>query len=89
MFAAAEQRLNLNVEMHPLERTEYERDLAAIRTQLGETAFAAAWSEGHTMTLDQALAMQESAILSQSLTSEPAVVPLPPNMAFFQKEKDR
>src|SRR5229473_1210830 len=85
LFAAAEQRLNLNVDMHPLERTEYERDLAAIRAQLGETAFAAAWAEGHTMTLEQALAMQESAILSQSLTSEPAVVPLFPNMAFFQK----
>ncbi len=53
MFAAAEQRLNLNVDMHPLERTEYERDLADIRAQLGETAFAAAWAEGHTMTLEQ------------------------------------
>jgi tetratricopeptide (TPR) repeat protein len=89
LFAAAEQRLNLNVDMHPLERTEYERDLADIRAQLGEKAFAAAWAEGHTMTLEQALAMQESAILSQSLTSEPVVVPLSPNMAFFQKEKDR
>ena len=89
LFAAAEQRLNLNVDMHPLERTEYERDLADIRAQLGEKAFTAAWAEGHTMTLEQALAMQESAILSQSLTSEPAVVPLSPNMAFFQKEKDR
>ena len=53
LFAAAEQRLNLNVDMHPLERTDYERDLAAIRAQLGETAFAAAWAEGHTMTLEQ------------------------------------
>jgi tetratricopeptide (TPR) repeat protein len=86
LFAAAEQRLNLNVDMHPLERTEYERDLAAIRAQLGETAFAAAWAEGHTMTLEQALAMQESAILSQSLTSGPAGVPLFPNTAFFFEE---
>ena len=42
--------------MHPLERTEYERDRADIRAQLGEKTFAAAWAEGQTMTLEQAMA---------------------------------
>jgi predicted ATPase/transcriptional regulator with XRE-family HTH domain len=34
----------------------YERDVASVRTQLDEPAFAAAWAEGRALTLDQALA---------------------------------
>jgi hypothetical protein len=36
-------------------RAEYERRIAAARAALGEEAFAGAWSEGRTMTLDQAV----------------------------------
>jgi predicted ATPase/class 3 adenylate cyclase len=38
----------------PRSREEYERDLATIRTGLGEDAFAIAWRDGQAMTLDQA-----------------------------------
>lgn len=37
------------------EQVEYERDLNAVRTELGLKAFGAAWSEGRAMTLDQAV----------------------------------
>ncbi len=39
----------------PIERVDYERSVAAVRTQLGGKAFAAAWAEGRTMPLEQAI----------------------------------
>jgi len=39
----------------PIWRAEYERSLGAVRTQLSEAAFAAAWGEGRAMTLEQAI----------------------------------
>jgi tetratricopeptide (TPR) repeat protein len=40
----------------PVFRVDYERSVATARTHLGEQAFAAAWAEGRTMTLEQVLA---------------------------------
>jgi tetratricopeptide (TPR) repeat protein len=40
----------------PVYRAEYERSVAAARTQLEEQAFAAAWARGRGMTLEQVLA---------------------------------
>jgi tetratricopeptide repeat protein len=40
----------------PHERVEFERDIAAVRTQLGEAAFATAWEEGKAMSPDEAIA---------------------------------
>jgi tetratricopeptide (TPR) repeat protein len=37
-------------------RREYERNIAAARTQLDDATFAAAWAEGRAMTLEQAAA---------------------------------
>jgi tetratricopeptide (TPR) repeat protein len=37
-------------------RVDYERDVAAVRSRLSESAFAGAWSEGKAMTLEQAVA---------------------------------
>ena len=37
-----------------IERTHYERTVAAVRTQLDETAFATAWVEGQATPLAQA-----------------------------------
>jgi DNA-binding NarL/FixJ family response regulator len=42
----------------PVERTAYECAVAAIRTQLGEKAFASAWAEGRTLSPEQAVAAQ-------------------------------
>jgi non-specific serine/threonine protein kinase len=36
-------------------QAEFERHVAAVRAALGDEAFAAAWTEGRTMTLEQAL----------------------------------
>ena len=36
-------------------RAEFDRNVAAARTQVGEDAFAAAWQAGQAMTLEQAI----------------------------------
>jgi predicted ATPase/class 3 adenylate cyclase/DNA-binding CsgD family transcriptional regulator len=57
LWGAAETlREAIGVPLPPIERVPYHRAVAAARTQLGEQAFAAAWVEGRTMSLEQALA---------------------------------
>jgi tetratricopeptide (TPR) repeat protein len=54
LWGAAESSRELcGIPLLPLERVDYEPAVAAARTQLGEQAFAAAWAEGRTMTLEQ------------------------------------
>jgi DNA-binding NarL/FixJ family response regulator len=52
-----------------VDRADYERALASARAQLGEKTFAAAWEEGRTMTLEQALASQGPVTAMQQSTS--------------------
>ena len=63
--------------MPPSDRAEYERDLAAARAKLSEDAFAAAWAEGRTMTLEQAveyaLTLPGPASAPAALAEQPAV----------------
>jgi predicted ATPase/transcriptional regulator with XRE-family HTH domain len=40
----------------PVEQADVDRDLAAIRSQLDEALFAAAWAAGQAMTIEQAIA---------------------------------
>ncbi len=63
-------RETLGAPILPVERTRYDRAVAVVRAQLGEEAFATAWAEGRTMTLEQALVAQGQ-----------ATMPLPPNQA--------
>ena len=42
--------------MWPADLVEYERNPAAIRAALSETAFAAAWAEDQAMTLARVIA---------------------------------
>jgi len=42
--------------VEPGDRTEYDRNAAVARTQLGAQAFAAAWTAGRAMTMEQAIA---------------------------------
>jgi hypothetical protein len=42
--------------MHPVDRGDYERDVALARAQLGEEAFVIAWATGQAMSLEQAIA---------------------------------
>jgi tetratricopeptide (TPR) repeat protein len=41
----------------PIERTTRDSEIAAVRTALGEEAFASAWVAGQAMTLEQAVAV--------------------------------
>ncbi len=41
--------------MYPVELIEYERSVAALRAQLSETDFNAAWAEGRAMPLEQSI----------------------------------
>jgi predicted ATPase len=57
LFGAATPHLDVDASpLHPPERTGYHRAIATARTALGEEAYAAAWSEGRAMTLEQAVA---------------------------------
>jgi DNA-binding NarL/FixJ family response regulator len=76
MWGAAEAlREAIGTPLPPVERATYERSIAAARAQLGEEAFAAAWQEGRTMTLEQVLAAQGAAERLMPLPVEP---PSPP-----------
>jgi predicted ATPase/DNA-binding CsgD family transcriptional regulator len=46
------------------EHADYERMRAAVRAELGEQAFAQAWTEGRTMTPEQAIAAQGQPTIS-------------------------
>ena len=53
--AAEALRERIHIPMADYERAEYEREVMALRAQMDAAAYDAAWAEGHTMTLDQAV----------------------------------
>jgi predicted ATPase/class 3 adenylate cyclase len=56
LYGAAERsRETKGTPLTPSERKEYERYTAAARAALAQESFTAAWSAGHTMTLEQAI----------------------------------
>jgi predicted ATPase len=64
LFGAAEaMREGTNVPIQTASRKDYDGNVAAVRSALGEDAFAAAWATGRAMTLDQAItyALEEQA----------------------------
>ena len=46
----------LSTHLSPADRTDYERNLTLVHAQLDETTFKVAWTEGHAMTVEQAVA---------------------------------
>jgi predicted ATPase/transcriptional regulator with XRE-family HTH domain len=57
LFGAAEMlRTAANIPLPPVMRAEYDQAVAAIRAQLDESTFAAAWAAGRALTLEQAIA---------------------------------
>jgi predicted ATPase/class 3 adenylate cyclase/DNA-binding CsgD family transcriptional regulator len=54
--AAEAQREAYRLPLRPVYRADSEQAVAAVRTQLGEQSFAAAWAEGRSMTPEQVLA---------------------------------
>lgn len=56
-FGASEAlRASIGASVLPFYQADYDRGLAAVRTALGEEAFAAAWAEGQMMTLSEMIA---------------------------------
>jgi predicted ATPase/class 3 adenylate cyclase len=58
--AAEAMRESIESQMTPAEREEYDRHFAALRGQLSEAEFAAAWAAGRTLSLDEAVAYASS-----------------------------
>ena len=56
MGAAETLREAIHAPISPSERDKYEHSVSEVRTALGEEAFAAAWSKGGAMTMEQAIA---------------------------------
>jgi hypothetical protein len=56
MLGAAEAlREKINIAMTPPERAEYEREVADLKSNVGKEEFEALWSEGRSMTIEQAI----------------------------------
>jgi predicted ATPase/class 3 adenylate cyclase len=66
-------REGMGTPIPPAYRADYKRSVTSARTQLGEQAFAAAWVEGRSMTLDQVLGEQGKAeVTTPAETAQPA-----------------
>jgi predicted ATPase/DNA-binding CsgD family transcriptional regulator len=71
------------IELVPLRRAEYHRTVEALRTHLGDAAFAQAWDRGRAMELSQAIAFAletkdtSPAAPTSSQTSEEVALPDP------------
>jgi DNA-binding CsgD family transcriptional regulator len=78
LWGAAEARREMiGVPLPPIERASYNRAVIAARTRLGEQAFAAAWAQGRTMELQQALSTPGREALPASSQEEEAFSPPP------------
>jgi hypothetical protein len=57
LFGAAEALLEAaGAHLAAVDKSEWDRNVAAVRAQMDEVAFAAAWAEGREMTVKQAIA---------------------------------
>ena len=71
LFGAAEAlRERAATPLPPVYQPGYERDVAAARTQLDPTTFAAAWDAGQSMTLEHAIAEALDAINDRRSTAQ-------------------
>ena len=59
--AAESLRQRIEIDMTPLEREEYEKEVADLKANMDEKEFASLWADGRSMTMDDAieLAMRE------------------------------
>lgn len=68
LLGAGEAYLNISLDLDLAERTNYERDMAALRTYLGEEGYTHARDEGRKMTPEQALVMPLNTTLPKQPT---------------------
>ncbi len=82
LWGAAEAiRAAFGTPLPPVERAAYEQAVAATHTQLGEKAFAAAWSEGRTISWEQMLAAKGTAEIQALISTEPTTAPPAPMLS--------
>ncbi len=73
LWGAAEAlRDTLGTPLPPVYRADYDRSVTAARTQFGEQSFAAAWSEGRTMSLEQVLAAKGAVEILPLISTKPS-----------------
>jgi predicted ATPase/DNA-binding CsgD family transcriptional regulator len=79
LFGAAEALLTHEFDGDPLERAQYDRQIASVRAQLPEDDFTSAWDEGRAITPEQAFASSpyapDSASATQAAASEQSAEP--------------
>jgi len=76
LWGAAEvHREVIGAPLPPVDHAAYQDSIAAARSQLGDKTFAAAWTEGRTMTPEQALAAKAPVTLPQSLSAKQSSIP--------------
>jgi len=84
LFGVAEAlRDKMQVSMYAAQREAYHRDLERARAQLDEATWQAAWAEGRSMTLDQALSMA-----LEDLPPSPLTSPSPPQNPYDLTERE-
>jgi predicted ATPase/DNA-binding CsgD family transcriptional regulator len=77
LFAASQALLTaLGARLDPADRAEYDRNLAAVRTQLDEATFKVAWMQGQQMTWEQIIAAPEQVKRKQNLATPQPASPL-------------
>jgi DNA-binding NarL/FixJ family response regulator len=72
LFGAVESKIDIEVDMYPAERAEYERTRENVSKQIGGRAFTTTRNEGRTMTPEQALAS----------TWSPSIINPPPSPTY-------
>jgi DNA-binding CsgD family transcriptional regulator len=76
LWGAAEAlRQAIGAPIPAVSRRAYERAVTAVRAQFGEKAFATAWAQGRTMTLEQVLATQRPVTILPPISADPATAP--------------
>ena len=90
--AAEAMREDLHTPLPAIFRTGYEGAVATARTHVGEKLFAAAWTQGRAMTLEQVLVSLEAIPLpkpaSAVLPSASVTSPPPPHAGLTPREMD-
>lgn len=74
IFGMVEARLEtIHVQLVLAERVDYEQGVAAVRAQLDQATFDAAWAEGRALTLEQAIAEAERITAAEQPSAAPPV----------------
>ena len=88
LFAASQGLFTaLGVRLDPADRAEFDHNLAAVRTQLDEATYNAAWMQGQQMTWEQIIAAPEEVKRKQNhRTNQPVSHPVfsqvPPSASY-------